>query len=69
MFLPISFQQKNREFYDEYGPLVTRKVNFLFLNQNICCGYSKERSRWDVSFEHLKHMVKIIGKKIFTILR
>ena len=21
------------------------KLNFLFLNQNICCGYSKERSR------------------------
>ena len=29
---------------------------FLFLNQNICCGYSKEPSQWDGSFEHPKHM-------------
>ena len=21
------------------------KINFLFLNQNICCGYSKEQSQ------------------------
>ena len=42
---------------------------FLFLNQNICCGYSKEPSQWDGSFEHSKHMLKFMGKKIFTILR
>ena len=42
---------------------------FLFLNQNICCGYSKEPSQWDGSFEHPKHMLKLVGKKIFTILR
>ena len=45
------------------------KIFFLFLNQNICCGYSKEPSRWDGSFEHPKHMLKVMGKKIFTILR
>ena len=28
---------------------------FLFLNQNICCGYSKQ-------------MLKLMGKEIFTIL-
>ena len=32
------------------------KKNFLFLNQNIFCGYSKEPSQWDGSFEHPKHM-------------
>ena len=42
---------------------------FLFLNQNICCGYSKELSEWDGSFEHPKHMLKIMDKKTFTILR
>ena len=42
---------------------------FLFLNQNICCGYSKEPSQWDGSFERPKHMLKLRGKKIFTILR
>ena len=40
---------------------------FLFLNQNICCGYSKEPSEWEGSFEHPKHMLKLMGKKIFKI--
>ena len=34
---------------------VYQKIFFLFLNQNICCG-------------HPKHMLKLMGKKIFTIL-
>ena len=46
-----------------------RKIIFLFLNQNICCGYSKEPSQRDGSFEHPIYMLKIVGKKIFTILR
>ena len=40
---------------------------FLFPNQNICCGYSKEPSQWDGSFEHQKYMLKPMCKKIFTI--
>ena len=44
------------------------KLFFLFLNQNICCGYSKEPSRWDGSFEHPKHMFKLMDKKIIAIL-
>ena len=43
------------------------KLLFLFLNQNICCGYSKEQSRWDSSFEHPKHMFKLMDKKIIAI--
>ena len=46
----------------------TGKLFFLFLNQNICCGYSKEPSQWDASFEHPKHMFKLIGKEINAIL-
>ena len=42
-------------------------IFLLFLNQNICCGYSKEPSQWDGSFEHTKHQFKLIGKKIFGI--
>ena len=42
---------------------------FLFLNQNICCGYSKEPSHWDGSIEHPKHMFKLMDKKIIAILR
>ena len=45
-----------------------KKIFFLFLNQNMCWGYSKEPSQWDDSFEHPKHMLKNMGKKIFTIL-
>ena len=39
------------------------KIIFLFLNQNICCGYSKEPSHRDGSFEHPKHMLKLMDKK------
>ena len=46
-----------------------RKLFFLFLNQTICCGYSKEPSRYDGSFEHPKHMFKLMGKKKHTLLR
>ena len=34
---------------------------YLFLNQNICCGNSKEPSQWDGSFEHPKTYVKTDG--------
>ena len=44
-----------------------RKIIFLFLNQNICCGYLKEQSQWDSSFERPKHKLKIMDKKVFTI--
>ena len=44
-------------------------IIFLFLNQNICCGYSKEPSQREGSFEHPKHMLNILDKLIFTILR
>ena len=45
------------------------KLFFLFFNHNICCGYSKEPSQWDGSFEHPKHMFKLMDKKIIQILR
>ena len=48
--------------------LHTGKLFFLFLNQNICCGCSKEPSQQDGSFEHPKHMFKLIGKEINAIL-
>ena len=46
-----------------------QKIIFLFLNQNICCGYSKDPSQYHDSFEHPKHMLKIMGKKIITIFQ
>ena len=52
-----------------YRPLVkSEKIIFSFLNLNICCGYSKEPFQRDGSFEHPKHMLKLKGKKIFSIL-
>ena len=46
-----------------------QKIFFLFLKQDIYCGYSKEPSQWGSSFEHLQHMFKLMDKKVFTILR
>ena len=45
------------------------KLFFLFLNQNICCGYSKEPSRGDGSFEHPQHIFELMDKKIIGLLR
>ena len=44
------------------------KLFFLFLNENICCEYSKESSQWYGSLEQHKHMLRSLGKKIITIL-
>ena len=44
------------------------KLFFLFLNQNLCCGYSKEPSHREGSFEHPKHLFKLMDKKIIPIL-
>ena len=43
-----------------------RKIILLFLNQSICCGYSKEPSQRDGSFEHTKHMLKNVDN--FTLI-
>ena len=41
----------------------------VFITQlNIRCGYSKEPSQIDGSFEHPKEMFALMGKKIRTIL-
>ena len=49
--------------------LSVQQFFFLFLNQNICCGYSKEPSQWEGSFEHQKHLFEMMGKKLCLILR
>ena len=43
-------------------------LNLLFLIENICCGYSKEPSHWDGSFEHPQHIFRLTNEKIITIL-
>ena len=54
--LPISEQRRCRPGCAIAAPGPQIRVRnwffFLFLNQNICCGYSKEPSQWDCSFEH-----------------
>ena len=45
-----------------------QKIIFLILNQNICCGYSKEPSHWENSFEYPWLTFKLKDKKIITIL-
>ena len=41
-----------------------KNIIFLVIGQNVCSGYSKEPF-----FEHSKDMLKLMGKKVFTILR
>ena len=41
---------------------------FIYLNQNICCGYSKEPSQGDGSFEHPKHTFAPMEEKICILL-
>ena len=57
-----------KDFFLHFSGLKLSHQNKIFLNKNICCGYSKEPSQWDDSFEHPKHMLKLMGKKIFTII-
>ena len=51
-----------------YFNVCDQKLIFLLLKQNRCFGYSREPSRWDGSFEHPKHILKLMDKKI-TILQ
>ena len=44
------------------------KIIFFISHPKICCGYSKEPSQCDGSFEHPKHMFKLMGKKVIKIL-
>ena len=46
----------------------SRKLYYLFLNKNKCCGYSKEQPHCDSSFEHPQSMFKLMGNKIIAIL-
>ena len=45
------------------------RVCISFFNQNICCGYSKEPSHRDGSFEHPKQMFTLMDKKLFSFFR
>ena len=38
----------------------------IFSNQSICCGYSKEQSQLDGTFEPPKYMLKLIDENILT---
>ena len=51
------YLEKNKSFSSQY------ETNY-FLYLCICCGYSKELSKWDGFFAHAKHMLKLMGKKI-----
>ena len=45
------------------------KYFHFFLNQTICCWYAIEPYQLDASFEHTKHIFKLINKKILTIFK
>ena len=44
--------------------LLARKLSFfLFLKENICCGYSLEAPHWGASNEYPQHMFSVRNKK------
>ena len=46
---------------------ISKTKTFIFLNQRICFGCSKEPSWWDGSFEHPKCMFMLMVKEIITV--
>ena len=44
-------------------------IFFLFLNENICCGYSLEAPHRGTSNEYPQHMFLLRNKKDITIFR
>ena len=53
---------------DQTAPAGAARSIFVFLTQNICCGYSKEPSQRDGYFEHPEHMFKSLGNEINAII-
>ena len=60
-----AFQKANNNGADQSAQMCSVVCAFVVRTP---CGYSKEPSQWDGSFEHPKHMLKLMGKRIFTIL-
>ena len=56
--------------YDSCWTLVKSvyQKNVLISKPKYMLWYSKEPSQWNGSFEHPHHMLKLLGKKMFTIL-
>ena len=44
------------------------KDSLLYLDKDLCCGYSKESSQLDGSFEHPTQIIKLMDNIISTIL-
>ena len=44
-------------------------IFFLFLDENICCGYSLEAPRWGASNKYPQHMFSLRNKKDISIFR
>ena len=50
---------------EEYSALFTT-ISLLLLKQTLCCGYLKESSQWDDSFEYPQHRVRKSNKDFRT---
>ena len=58
-----------KKFYNLGARPLDKGVLSYFSTKNICCGCSKETSHQDSSFECPKQMLKLMDKKIITLLR
>ena len=43
------------------------KLTYLFLRQNMCCGYSKEPSQYSILRPYIKHFISEMDLRIFTV--
>ena len=73
MSMPIFWGKKEKKIKLSSADIATDKalffiwkllISFLFLNENICCGYSLEVPQWGTSNKYPQHMFSLRNKKI-----
>ena len=65
----IGFKRVKGQYFRDLVKSLYQKHNFLISQPKHMLWVLKRTSQWDGSFEHPKHMLKLMGKKILTILR
>ena len=66
--LPFKIQERQKKVVTGPQLRMHDKKYFSYFSTKTCVGYSKEQSQRDGSFEHPKHMSKMMDKKIIEIL-
>ena len=62
LWLDNNFRGPDKEGYSALFP----EISLLSITQTLCCGYSKESSHWNDSFEYLQYRVWTSNKNFRT---